>query len=56
MSVQYVMPNGEVVPVPPDVLSQGNAAQQAFYDNQVARIAAEKAETAAPPAGEGSNS
>ena len=41
MSVQYIMPNGEIVPLPMDVLSQSHAAQQAFYDNQLARIAAE---------------
>jgi hypothetical protein len=41
MSVQWVMPNGEVVPVPRDVVSQGKAAEQAFYDAQLARLEAE---------------
>lgn len=41
MCVQYQMPNGEIVPVPMDVVAQGREAEQAFYDNQLARIAAE---------------
>lgn len=43
MSVHHIMPNGEDVPVPADVVSQGNAAEQAFYDLQLARIEAEQA-------------
>jgi len=42
MSVQFVLPNGEVVPVPQDVVSQGNAAQQGFYDLQLERLQAEQ--------------
>lgn len=41
MSTNFTLPNGEVVPVPQDVVAQGNAAQQSFYDLQVARLAAE---------------
>ena len=52
MSVQYVMPNGEIVPVPQDVVSQGPAAEQAFYDNQLARLAAEVAIEPEPEDGE----
>lgn len=48
MSVVYIMPNGEEVPVPMDVVSQGHAAEQAFYDNQMARIAAEAEPVAEP--------
>lgn len=44
MAVRYIMPNGEVVPVPQDVVSQGPAAEQSFYDNQMARLAAEGSE------------
>ncbi len=43
MSVVHIMPNGDVVPVPADVVSQGNAAQQAFYDLQLERIKVESA-------------
>lgn len=42
--VVHVMPNGELVPVPEDVVAQGNPAQQAFYDNQLARLAVEAAD------------
>ena len=41
--VQHIMPNGEIVPVPMDVVSQGRAAEQAFYDLQLSRLAAEAA-------------
>jgi hypothetical protein len=44
--VTYIMPNGERVPVPQDVVSQGPAAEQAFYDGQLARLAAEAADAA----------
>ncbi len=43
MSTTFIMPNGEEVPVPPDVVSQGLRAEQAFYDAQLARIAVEDA-------------
>ena len=52
MSVQYKMPNGEIVPVPQDVVAQGNAAQQAFYDLQLARLGIEAASMPAEPAEE----
>ena len=39
--VQYKMPNGEIVPVPQDVVSQGGAAEQGFYDGQSERVAGE---------------
>jgi len=38
MSVTFIMPNGERVPVPMDVVAQGNKAQQSFYDLQLERI------------------
>lgn len=41
MSVQYRMPNGELVPVPIEIVAEGNAALQSFYDNQSKRIADE---------------
>ncbi len=46
MSVQWIMPNGEVVPVPQDVVSQSREAEQAFYDLQLVRIEAELADAA----------
>lgn len=50
--VQFLMENGEIVPVPVDVVSQGGPAMQSFYDNQVARIQAEAAPVSpATPAG-----
>lgn len=59
MSVFHTMPNGEVIPVPPEVVAQGSAAQQAFYDLQLQRIATEApvatSEAAAPAAPAGSN-
>lgn len=48
--VRFVLPDGDVIPVPADVVSQGNAAQQAFYDSQIARQAVE-----APAAGDSSS-
>lgn len=50
MSVIHILPNGDVVPVPQDVVSQGNAAQQAFYDLQLERIKAESVLPEAPAA------
>ena len=44
MGVQHVMPNGDVVPVPQDVVAQGRAAEQAFYDAQLARVKLEASE------------
>jgi len=44
MAVQFIMPNGEVVPVPEDVSAQGNEAQQSFYDLQLQRLEVEKSE------------
>ncbi len=49
MSTTFIMPNGEAIPVPQDVVAQGNAAQQSFYDLQAQRIALETAP--AEPAG-----
>lgn len=48
MSVVHIMPNGEAVPVPMDVVSQGHAAEQAFYDAQLARVEMEQADEALP--------
>ena len=45
MGVTWTMDNGEEIPVPQDILSQGIEAQQAFYDNQVERIRMEQAES-----------
>lgn len=41
MSVCHVMPNGEVVPVPQEIVSKGRVAEQGFYDGQMARLLAE---------------
>lgn len=38
MSVIFLMEDGTEVIVPPDVLTQGDAAVQSFYDNQVRRV------------------
>ena len=43
MAQNYVLPNGEVVPVPREVSSQGPAAEQSFYDLQVERLKVETA-------------
>jgi hypothetical protein len=46
--VTFILPNGEQVPVPADVVGTGAAAEQGFYDGQIARLAAEAASVAAP--------
>jgi len=51
MAQNYILPNGEMVPVPREISSQGVAAEQAFFDLQLERL---KAETA-PAAPAGSN-
>lgn len=43
MSVIHILPNGEAVPVPQDVVAQGNEALQAFYDLQCERLKVEAA-------------
>lgn len=47
MSVIHILPNGEAVPVPQDVVAQGNEALQAFYDLQVKRLEMEAVDAAA---------
>jgi len=49
MAQNYVLPNGEVVPVPREISSQGLAAEQSFYDLQIERLKVESAP--ASPAG-----
>jgi len=41
MATTFILPNGEHVPVPADVVSKGHEAEQGFYDGQIARLAAE---------------
>lgn len=41
MSVNHTLPNGEIVPVPQDIVAKSRVAEQGFYDGQVARIIAE---------------
>lgn len=48
MSVVHVLSNGEQVPVPVEVVAEGRAAEQSFYDNQELRLKAEAASSAAP--------
>lgn len=43
MSVQYIMPNGEIVPVPQEIVADSLVAQQGFYDGQLARLVSEGA-------------
>jgi hypothetical protein len=40
MAATHFMINGQAVPCPPDVESEGPAAMQAWYDKQVAAPAA----------------
>lgn len=49
MAQNYILPNGETVPVPREISAQGLAAEQAFYDLQVERLKVESAP--AEPAG-----
>lgn len=58
MSVIHILPNGEAVPVPVEIVAEGRAAEQSFYDNQVKRLEAEAQPTVAPaaPVSEGSAS
>lgn len=46
MSVTWIMQNGDEVIVPPEVLTQGDEAIRAFFDNQVRRVEMEAAEDA----------
>lgn len=50
MSVVHVLSNGELVPVPVEVVAEGRAAEQSFYDNQELRLKAEAASSVAPAA------
>jgi hypothetical protein len=47
----FIMPNGDSVPVPREVSGQGVAAEVAFYDQQLARVAAEQPTAPVVPAG-----
>lgn len=44
MGVRWIMEDGTEVVVPPGILAQDLAAQQAFYDNQVRRVRMEQAD------------
>lgn len=47
MATQFQI-NGEIIPVPEDVVSQGKTAMQGFYDGQVARLQTEAQPAPAP--------